>query len=305
MFTDTKSSIAEQAMIYLENEFSHVEIGSYTGISNTMKVNAATFASATGGINGDSQYYWNKVISPTTSTGNPIETIFLQTPNLPTNELGTIGIKGMNATKINYYTPEFSGFRFGISYIPDAKVYGTIASANSVFRDEDGFKNVFETGLSCIGEVKNIGIKFAMVSEFGKNKVSTKKDLRTWEVGTNLTYHGFTVGGSYGNWGKYKAPKTGINKYAGTSYWTMGIGYAYGPLSASITHLQSKKGMEANQKANTLRNTVLGVDYKIVAGLLSYLEFSSFKMNDKSTTELQDNKSNKGHIFMFGMKLKF
>lgn len=63
--------------------------------------------------------------------------------------------------------------------------------------------------------------------------------------------------------------------------------------------------MEANQKANTLRNTVLGVDYKIVAGLLSYLEFSSFKMNDKSTTELQDNKSNKGHIFMFGMKLKF
>lgn len=298
-YDNTKGNIAEQTMVYLEGKYGRVEIGNYTGIANAMKVNAATFASATGGINGDFQYYWDR--DTVTTVDNPKRTMFLKTPNLPTNELCTVGINGVNAAKVNYYTSEFSGFRFATSYTPDSKAYGTASSVSNVLKDENGFKNIFEFGLLYLGEIQNVGVKFGMVGEFGKNKNPANKNLKAWDAGVNLSYRGFTVGASYGNWGRYNVPKTSNDQYTKTDYWNAGIGYAFGPFSASITHLQSKRGIESNR----LRNTVLGVDYKIAAGLLSYFEFSSFKMNDKQNTELKNNQSSKGHILIAGMSLKF
>ena len=319
MYTEKDDkSIAEQVMAYLESGYGRVEVGNYTGVTESMKVNAGTFASATGGINGDSQYYWN----PKT-VGTPLgetKSQFLQTANLPTNELGTFGLRGVNAAKINYYTPEFSGFRFGATFTPNTKVHGTASSATSVVKGEVGhFKNVFETGLSYTSEIKDVGVKFAVVGEFGKSQESgsttasdNKKDLRAYEVGTNLSYKGFTVGGSYGDWGKYGA-STGTSantpEFGKTSYWTAGVGYANGPLSASVTHLQGKRGIEkvdANKTHNKLTNTVIGVDYKVAPGVMPYVEFSSFKMNQASqAAEANKDNNNKGHIIMTGVKLNF
>jgi hypothetical protein len=320
---DDKQSIAEQVMAYLESGYGRVEVGNYTGVTESMKVNAGTFASATGGINGDSQYYWNQYTmqEDANSTATPKEkvktkTAFLQTANLPTNELGTFGLRGVNAAKINYYTSEFSGFRFGATFTPNTKVHGTASSVTSVVKDKEaaGFKNVFETGLSYTSEIKDVGVKFAVVGEFGKNQESgnadqakNKKNLRAYEVGTNLSYKGFTVGGSYGDWGKYGA-STAANapEFGKTSYWTAGVGYANGPLSASVTHLQGKKGIAKvgeNKKHNTLKNTVIGVDYKVAPGVMPYVEFSSFKMNQASQADKENN--NKGHMIMTGVKLNF
>jgi hypothetical protein len=304
-------SIAEQVMAYLESGYGRVEVGNYTGVAESMKVNAGTFASATGGINGDSQYYWNASTMEDEIVGGETvkvktKTAFLQTANLPTNELGTFGLRGVNAAKLNYYTPEFSGFRFGATFTPNTKVYGTASSVTSVVKDNTGFKNVFETGLSYTSEIKDVGVKFAVVSEFGKNQEKDVKNLRAYEVGTNLSYKGFTVGGSYGDWGKYGA-STAANaiEFGKTSYWTAGVGYANGPMSASLTHLQGKKGIETrgDKKHNKLRNTVIGVDYKVAPGILPYVEFSSFKMNQASQADKDNN--NKGHIFMTGVKLSF
>ena len=315
---DGKSSIAEQVMAYLESGYGRVEVGNYTGVAESMKVNAGTFASATGGINGDSQYYWNAstMENKKDAAGNDVKdaagnvikvktkTAFLQTANLPTNELGTFGLRGVNAAKLNYYTPEFSGFRFGATFTPNTKVHGTASSVTSVVKDNTGFKNVFETGLSYTSEIKDVGVKFAVVSEFGKNQEKDVKNLRAYEVGTNLSYKGFTVGGSYGDWGKYGS--SNAVEFGKTSYWTAGVGYANGPISASLTHLQGKKGIAKvsdNKTHNKLRNTVIGVDYKVAPGILPYVEFSSFKMNQAS--QASEDNNNKGHIFMTGVKLSF
>ena len=133
------SSIAEQVMAFLESGYGRVEIGNYTGVSESMKVNAGTFASATGGINGDAQYYWNQYATATDKTKD----VFLQTANLPTNEIGTFGLRGVNAAKLNYYTPEFSGFRFGATFTPNTKAHGTVSQLAGLTKDKKGFKNVF------------------------------------------------------------------------------------------------------------------------------------------------------------------
>jgi hypothetical protein len=305
--SEEAKGIAEQMMTYLEGGYGRIEIGSYTGVSNAMKVNAATFASATGGINGDAQYHWNR----RTITGRGrTATEFLQTPNLPTNELGTVGIKGINAAKFNYYTPRFSGFRLGISYIPDSKTYGSASQAINVIKNGEGFKDIFEAGISYAGEIKNVGIKIAAVGEFGKNKDIKRQDLQAWEMGMNVSHRGFVIGGSYGSWGKYNMLKANLIVLGRTNYWTVGLGCAQGPFTTSITYLRGKKMAsqligQDNSRPNTLRNTVLGVDYKIAPGLLSYVEFASFKMDEKSPNRQRDRKGNRGHIFITGIKLSF
>ncbi len=308
---DNERSVAEQVMAFLESGYGRVEVGNYTGVSESMKVNAGTFASATGGINGDAQYYWNAA----TFDGKDTKETFVQTANLPTNELGTFGLRGVNAAKLNYYTPEFSGFRFGATFIPNTKAFGTASQVAGLTKDASGFKNVFEAGLSYTTEVKEVGVKLAAVSQFGKNQNVNSpgttdgkkhKNLRAFEVGTNLSYKGFTVGGSYGDWGKYDVVEQDSSQYGKTSYWTAGVGYANGPLSVSLTHLQSKKGATDNKKSafNKLRNTVLGVDYKVAPGVLPYVEFASFKMN-QATQKANPENNNKGHIIMTGIKLNF
>jgi hypothetical protein len=298
-------SVAEQVMAFLESGYGRVEVGNYTGVSESMKVNAGTFASATGGINGDAQYYWN---AQTAETNTNTKDAFVQTANLPTNELGTFGLRGVNAAKLNYYTPEFSGFRFGATFIPNTKAFGTASETTQILNDKTGFKNVFEAGLSYTTEVKEVGVKLAAVSQFGKNQNDANKNLRAYEVGTNLSYKGFTVGGSYGDWGKYDVVEKNASEFGKTKYWTAGVGYANGPLSVSLTHLQSKKGVSVSNESafNKLRNTVLGVDYKVAPGVLPYVEFSSFKMNQASVAAAdKDTKNNKGHIIMTGIKLNF
>jgi len=298
---NNKGSIAEQIMAYLESKYGRVEIGNYTGISESMKVNAGTFANATGGINGDAQYYWNL---KTTDNNKNTKDVFLQTTNLPTNELGTFGLKYINAAKINYYTPEILGFHFGATFTPNTKVYGT-ASQTSVIEGSEGFKNVFETGLSYTGDINNLSFKIAAVGEFGTNQNHRNKDLRAYELGVNLCYYGITIGGSYSDWGKYNIDKGTADEYGNTSYWTAGLSYENGPFAASFTYLEGKKGTSVNSESahNKLKNAVVGIDYKLAPGVLPYAEFSSFSMNQASQTNNDDN--NQGHVFMTGIKLSF
>lgn len=303
-----KPSIAEQVMLYLESGYGRVEIGNYTGVTESMKVNAGTFASATGGIDGNSQYYWNQFTADIiTNKTKDTKYAFLKTANLTRNKLGKFAFRGVNAVKVNYYTPEFYGLRFGFTFTPKAKVHSTALNVNKRVKGKDIFKNMFEISLYYTDEIGNIGVKLAIVSEFGKNKKDKEKNLMAYEVGTNLSYQGFIVGASYRDCRKYGAcNRNNTLEFGEESYWTAGIGYANSPISASLTHLQAKRGIGIvndgnNNKYNKLKNTVIGVDYRIARDLMPYIEFSSFKMNQASRFKKEDN--NNGYIFMIGVKM--
>ncbi|WP_323733007.1 porin [Candidatus Bandiella euplotis] len=304
MYNRDRSNIAEQVMMYLESVYGRVEIGSYNGVSSAMQVDASTFAAATGGINGDSQYYWNRyMISGNVRTARS----FLQSPNLPTNDIGTVGISGVNAGKINYYTPAFSGLRVGVSFVPDSRSHGTANNVSGITRTSQGFQNVFESGILYTTEVKNVGVKVALVTELGKNKIELNKSLKAWNIGANISYRGFVFGGSYGDWGRYNVVKADAQQFGQSTYWSAGVGCAQGPFRASLTHMQSKIGVSvAGQRdTNQLRNTVLGIDYKMSPGLLPYVEFASFKMNDKSAEGQEKDGSNNGRVLLTGIRLIF
>lgn len=313
---------AEQTMGYVEGSFGRVEMGNYHGASNTMKVDASTFARATGGIAGDARFYWNQSTSSgkadfanaSSVANNAVIANFLTAADLPTNELGYVGTKGKNAGKVSYFTPRFAGFMVGLSYTPDVQSYGTIANSQAVTSSiastsDNGpsFKNVFEGGLHYEYMFDQVGVKASVTGQAGTSKkINTtgslsKKyhNLRAWNAGLNATYMGFTLGGSYGDWGKSMTAKASGVK--GAKYWTVGAAYEYGPAGVSLTYLNTEKGVVAGKKKNKLEMLSLGLDYKLAPGLMPYAEVSCFKNKDKRTAST----NNKGTVFLLGSKLQF
>lgn len=313
---DKKSSFpAFQTMAYFEGAFGRLEAGSYTGVTRAFKVDATSFARATGGANGDAKYWWN----PRTIRENePTRRAFIETPNLFTNEEGHYGIKAMNAAKVNYYTPDLNGFRLGVSYTPDSKGYGTIHNQSTITKTslKGGYVNIWEGGIHYAGQFNDVGFKAAVLGEMAsiKEKETEKKEshsLKAWEAGANISYMGLNVGGSYGNW--IQAGGSGNATKKTSMYWTAGLGYEYGALGASFDYFESKLAVETQEKKNKLQKLTFGLDYKLAPGLLPYAEVSVVKFRDhheKATggardAQSVDAESNKATVFLVGSKLQF
>ncbi|AIF81189.1 outer membrane protein porin [endosymbiont of Acanthamoeba sp. UWC8] len=311
-FADTGDSNrrAEQTMAYVEGAFGHIEMGNTHGASHAMHVDASTFARATGGIIGDAKYWWNSKAAD----GNNFKDLFLVSPNLPTNNLGQVGSKGVNAGKVSYYTPSFSGFMIGLSYTPDVQSYGTVAEARGVttsVASRQAFKNVFEAGLKYEYMFDQVGVKAALTGQAGDSKKvntagalnKTYRSLKAWNAGLNLNFMGVNLGGSYGDWGKSTVRKDTSAK--GTKYWTLGAGYEFGPAGVSLTYANTQTGVQENAKRNKLEMLSLGLDYKLAPGLMPYAEVTCFKSKDNTFDGATTYASNKGTVFLLGSKLQF
>lgn len=353
------SDKASQTMMYLESKFGRMEAGSYTGSYNAMKVDASSFARATGGIDGDSRYYFNQSfanggeLTGRSNMHQPGRGEFITSPSLPTNYDDN---KVANAAKINLYTPSFAGFKAGLTFTPDTDQHGTVNRYHSVTKKSEidganklatdtrfsGYRNVVQGGLHYAGKFDKVGVKFAALGEMGKAKnfSSTgtpsfdfkRHDLRAYEVGANLSYMGFTFGGSYGDMGKSGLVKSATNIATGAplaftgkktaKYYTVGLGYEHGNFGTSLGYFKSaSKGFTENKVLASatpttvsysgkgeFSNVSLGVDYKLAPGFMPYAEVSVFEMKDKAYTVTGANaepKKNSGTIVLVGSKLQF
>ena len=350
------SDKASQTMMYLESKFGRMEAGSYTGSYNAMKVDASSFARATGGIDGDSTYYFNQsfanggALTGRTNTKASGRGEFVTSPSLPTNYDDN---KVANAAKINVFTPSFAGFKAGLTYTPDTAQNGTVNKYNSVTRQDTipsgnavdtrfaSYKDVFQGGLHYAGKCDKVAVKFAALGEVGAAKdtvigttsYASRHDLRAYEVGGNLSYMGFTVGGSYGDMGKSGTFKSirdqatnvvsAVSGKKDATYYTLGAGYEHGNMGASLGYFKSSAGgFTATRTAITggtggaavnyagkgeFTNVSLGVDYKLAPGFMPYAEVSAFSMKDKAynVTTNAEPKKNSGTIVLVGSKLQF
>lgn len=278
---------ADKTYLYLQGGWGRVELGANTDAAQALNVDAATFARATGGIDGD----WYDFINPVAFGPG-----YILSPDLPVahGAATAAGIGGLfgaseDATKITYYTPRFSGFQFGVSFAPDAGNAGTAASFTG---DTNGdMENVFNLGLNYTGKFQNIGVAASLTGEFGDSEVATVEDLAAWTVGLNLSWMGWTVGGSWADWGDSTLP-TGSTGDA--DYWTLGLGYDFGAFGASIGYIDSEYGV------NDFHNLSIGADYKLAPGLVPYAEVNFFEM-DTTGTALD----NDGTVFLLGTQLSF
>lgn len=241
-----------------------------------------------------------------------------------------------DATKISYYTPEFEGLKFGVSYTPNSANNGV---SSTTARDVDliQIQNIFSFGANYSQDFDNLGVEISATAEKGQIKNSKsaagtqRNDLFSYDVGATLSYFGFSVGASYGSWGKSLMPKNGIyscdynssqtlasqncssdaQKFSNPYYYTYGIAYQFGPIAASVTSLKS------TFQKNDYDAISLGLDYKLTRDLMPYFEFTkfSFTTNQVSASDVANQgtiadaqrqiKDNQGYVLLTGILYSF
>ncbi len=328
---------ATKTVIYTQGEFGRAEVGSYDGAGDKLKVSAIGIAKATGGVDGDWSL-WVPFKAYSKQYKLVMNQLFLTDPYLP---YSTDHAKKSN--KATYYTPDLNGFTFGVSYIPDVDVKGSVAELIR-FRT-GGYKNVIDSGIKYKKKFDNgFDLAGSAIVEFGKAKNITfdsvsaydpslkagsilkRKNLRSWELGGQLGYKGFTLAGSYGDWGKSGSVRKVYDANGGVkplvamakknaTFWTLGTSYAIDKFGASLTYMDSRRGSgsvsmlydylatsgsgaNGYQKMNAVS---FGLEYQVMPGLLPYAEYTSFRYK----TSLDDISPNNGHVALAGVKISF
>lgn len=234
------SKIGYQTMVYGETKFGRLEAGTYTGAVESLGVSAAKIARATGGIAGDSRFWFNQNVNvqgfgtPTALTTtdllntNVIQSFYLNPTLISNKDTGTYS----NGSKVTYYTPKFYNLKAGVSFIPDTEQFGTISnltglnkkvgsngSAPDTVVQTEAFRNVVSGGLHFDHKMNEAHVKASLLGEYGTAKSLAvtgltpfgqtspkvgfaRHNLKAWEAGLSVGVRGFTVAGSYGDLGK-------------------------------------------------------------------------------------------------------
>ncbi len=276
---------ADKAYIYLESEAGRVEMGNNVSVVHSMKVDASTIARATGGIDGD--FYRHVDVA----TGGP----FLISPDLPSQF--TTAVRE-DATKVSYFTPSFSGLQVGVSFTPDEGDTGTASGLSSDTGTNQ--ENVVGVGVKYSGEVEGVGIHASATGEFGSAETATTEDVAAWALGLGADFEGFSVAGSWADWGE-----SGLSTTAAPnddqSFWTLGAAYENGPYGISVTYLQSEATQAAGTDEHEFSNLVVGADYQLAPGLVPYVEVSFFDTDDNVAASAD----NDGSVVLVGAELTF
>lgn len=308
------SRLGKKTFIFAESNYGKVELGGNDAASAQMQISANNIATAAGGINGKATKWISgfTYLNAPTYDDRAFHNHFIKWPSLPF-DCDCTG----EANKITYFSQKFAGFQLGMSYIPDSDLSGTVAKAQTITRTANNhYSKIVNGGLSYEAKVQDIEFSAAFTGEMGKAKNNTatlaRHDLSAWELGAMVKYKGFSLAGSYSDWGKTGTPKDKQSgrKY-GASYWTAGVGYAYDKLGTSLTYFNSKRANVYNgdqvvaeaardRGYNKFELVSLGVEYKLVEGLMPYAELSTFKTKQNTAV-----KNNKGNIFLAGSKLSF
>ncbi len=316
--TATTAQPARRTYVYIESGFGRVETGATGDAGNALKVGAETFARATGGIAGDFLNYVD-LGNGAIAGGTKYQIL----PGLPT----ATGLPGdanrgylagalnndthsdrANANKVSYYTPRIQGLQAGVSYTPDQGEHGNSRGFASENAGGTNFLDVWNAGVNYQGQYDAVTIAAAVTGEWGSSKdtgttASTLDDLQAYTLGLNLSYAGFTVGGSWAN-----APELGLAKTFGSSmeYWTLGGAYEFGPFAASVTYFDStvEHGTSATAADADFQNISIGADYKLAPGLMPYVEVSFFE-TDNGIADTATTVDNNGTVFIVGTQLTF
>lgn len=282
---------SKRTFVYADGRWGKLQGGSDLGVTKTMKVDASSIARATGGIDGDFTYFMSS------SSGRVIATpdLYLDYGTASGVQLGNESSQVIN--KISYYTPRFAGFQAGVSYLFDTtgSDRGQFLSRGDSTAGEA--ENVILGALNYEGKFSNVGVNLGATGEWGNAESALYNDLRTYQFGAKFDYMGFSLAGSYGNYGdSLQLDATGSD--SATRFWTAGAAYETGPFGASVTYIDSQ--VDTGATNNDFSNLSFGVDYKVAAGLTPYAEVNLVKLDPTGTTE-----DNDATVVIVGTQLAF
>ena len=159
---------------------------------------------------------------------------------------------------LNYYSPRFSGFQIGVSYVPaatgngDGKNFPVYADTNTELHD------MVAVGANFVQSFDGFDIALAggyrRAEDDGPNT-----DPEQWSAGINLGTAGFTIGGSVGIEDSDRTDE-------GTSF-DIGASYGSGPWAVGVQYFHSEVEGAAGGGDDELNAAKAGISYAVGPGI--------------------------------------
>jgi outer membrane protein OmpU len=233
--TDSSDQIDESFM-FIEGRFGRIELGAINNVQYRMGYNAPEAQTR-----------------PWSNEGN-IFNVLAQPTGSPTfdSTLGTTRSRFFDndSEKVNYYTPRFAGFQFGASYIPN--------SSQDRNGAPDPISNAYSRGWAVGANFVRTFGAFDIAASAGYMQwqgpqlttTTQADDPNQWNVGLQLGFAGFKVGGSYGKISDGRtgasgtaaaasAAGTGANGVDGRAF-DLGVMYTFGPAAISLNYINGE-----------------------------------------------------------------
>ena len=328
---DNLNRNAREVMVFFDGDFGHLEAGNTYGATKKMQIDAGTVAAGNGGVHGDSGLWinpyplWGNMRTPDFYT-NKMAFYHVDDLFLPVSDSKSFSTELATAAKVSYYSPNFNGLRFGVTYTPDTDVHGTVSNIATVVESSSsygfGFEDVFEGGFMYDGSLGDFGFQLSLLGQTGDakktstgtftNRVGTSnvkyEDLGGYEVGFGTEFMGVGFAASYG---EHDALLSTMNNL---EYYTLGLGYEMGPWAFSVNYLKSEQESKvfSNAAAPTVfnktkkaefENLVFDVAYQC-QGMMPYLQVSNFEAIKPENGQTADIK-NDGTVVLVGAKISF
>jgi predicted porin len=302
--TDASDQIDETFM-FIEGRFGRMELGSLNNVQYRMGYNAPEAQTRPWSNEGN---IFNVLANP---SGSPA---FDST-------LGTTRSRFFDndSEKINYYTPRFEGFQFGVSYIPN--------SAQDRNGGPDPISNAYSRGWAAAANFVRTFGAFDIAASLGYMRwqgpqlttTTSADDPSQYNAGLQLGYAGFKVGGSYGKIKDGRTGASGTNAAASTAgtglnrqegkAWDAGVMYTFGPAAVSLNYIDGRNDDCPVSGSATCSGddkfTMLSLAGKYTLGPGVSLEANLWTAKVRGNTTNTDTDDNKGTGGVVGVVLVF
>ncbi len=227
------TDVVDESYMFIESKFGRIEAGQINNVHYRMAYKAPDVFTR-GWVN----------------EGNVSNVLFNPVPRSSFNSDSMLGttvsrFRDNDSDKINYYTPRFEGFQFGVSYMPDSSQDTASPVPTS---------SAYTRGWAVAGNFVRTFGQFDIAAYAGymtwqgpqTSATASAPDPDQYSLGLQLGYAGFRVGGSYGKLkdGRLGGAGTDGASAAGTlgtlsegDAWDIGASYTFGPASVSLTYM--------------------------------------------------------------------
>ncbi|MGE5517720.1 MAG: porin [Bacteroidota bacterium] len=287
--TDQTSDPIDKSSVYLESGFGKVILGSEANGTALLHVYAPDAAG-----NNDSDGILTggfAIVRPQNSA------ITRFTTSIDTDD---------NSEKITYVAPSFYGLTLGASYVPNV---GREDTRNTVRLNDNatvageayGVGGLYAKTFGAVDLKVSGGWVTYDVNAHGLGLADGRSKVNEYSTGTQISYAGFTVGGSL----RQVNSNANLNGQTGAAQghgWDAGIQYASGPYAISFIYLEQTAASAAASGDDKFTAYQVSGKYSLGAGVdaLASVGHAEFE----SATGLAQNE-NKGWAVMTGLSLAF
>jgi len=160
---------------------------------------------------------------------------------------------------LNYFSPRFSGFQVGVSYVPAATVNGEGKNFPVQADKNTELHDMISIGANFVESFGGFDVAVAGGYRIAQDDTGGNDDPQQISAGLNLGFAGFTVGGSI-------AVEDSDRSTDGHG-WDAGATYSTGPWAVGVTYFQSEVSGTAGAGDDDLQAAQAGVSYAVGPGI--------------------------------------